>query len=318
MYYFYETQPNPNPVAYFAHHAPDLWHRLETMGNHFVELGFPALVVFLPLSRTVAMANGAAQILFQGAIIATGNLSFLNWLTAVPSVWFFDDACWAWLFSRKSLEARANAIRQQQSRESGLRSPRVYVHVFIGVLLASLSWPVVLNLFSARQVMNTSFEPFRLVNTYGAFGSVTKQRSEVIFEGTLSDDPTLKSATWLEYEFKCKPGSPSRRPCLISPYHYRLDWLMWFVAFQDLNHNPWLIHLAGKMLDNDPVLNSLLDTNPFSKKKPPMYVRASLYRYTFTAPGSSDWWNRVYSAPYMPTVSRKDLHEIYQKFQWKN
>ena len=31
-------------------------------------------------------------------------------------------------------------------------------------------------------MMNTSFDPFRLVNTYGAFGSITKQRHEVILQ----------------------------------------------------------------------------------------------------------------------------------------
>ena len=30
--------------------------------------------------------------------------------------------------------------------------------------------------------MNTSFDPFRLVNTYGAFGSITKQRNELIIQ----------------------------------------------------------------------------------------------------------------------------------------
>ena len=30
--------------------------------------------------------------------------------------------------------------------------------------------------------MNTSFDPFRLVNSYGAFGSVTKQRNELIIQ----------------------------------------------------------------------------------------------------------------------------------------
>lgn len=44
--------------------------------------------------------------------------------------------------------------------------------------------------------------------------------------------PDSPAAEWLEYEFKCKPGNVSRVPCLISPYHYRLDWLMWFSAFQ--------------------------------------------------------------------------------------
>ena len=32
--------------------------------------------------------------------------------------------------------------------------------------------------------MNTSFDPLDLVNTYGAFGSVGKERYNVVFEGT--------------------------------------------------------------------------------------------------------------------------------------
>lgn len=65
-----------------------------------------------------------------------------------------------------------------------------------------------------------------------AFHSITKERTEVVIQGTASLDPSDPTATWEEYEFKCKPGDPHRRPCLISPYHYRLDWLMWFAAFQ--------------------------------------------------------------------------------------
>lgn len=62
--------------------------------------------------------------------------------------------------------------------------------------------------------------------------SITKQRTEVVFEGTRHHNPESPAAVWEEYEFKCKPGRLDRTPCLISPYHYRLDWLMWFAAFQ--------------------------------------------------------------------------------------
>lgn len=62
--------------------------------------------------------------------------------------------------------------------------------------------------------------------------SITKERAEVILQGTLSQDPKDPEAVWEEYQFRCKPGDIYRRPCLISPYHYRLDWLMWFAAFQ--------------------------------------------------------------------------------------
>ncbi len=54
----------------------------------------------------------------------------------------------------------------------------------------------------------------------------------MVFQGTLSVNHTGDEVIWEEYEFLCKPGALDRRPCLISPYHYRLDWLMWFAAFQ--------------------------------------------------------------------------------------
>ena len=56
----------------------------------------------------------------------------------------------------------------------------------------------------------------------------------MIFQGTrnLTIIPDHEGGIWEEYQFQCKPGDPKRRPCVISPYHYRLDWLMWFAAFQ--------------------------------------------------------------------------------------
>ena len=62
--------------------------------------------------------------------------------------------------------------------------------------------------------------------------SVTKERTEVVIEG--SDYSDLENPKWFEYEFKCKPGSVTRAPCLISPYHYRL------VSFQ-------ILYLANEM-----------------------------------------------------------------------
>ena len=64
------------------------------------------------------------------------------------------------------------------------------------------------------------------------FHSVTKERMEIVLQGTRNKTLRGRGIVWEEYEFKCKPGNVKRRPCLISPYHYRLDWLMWFAAFQ--------------------------------------------------------------------------------------
>ena len=56
-------------------------------------------------------------------------------------------------------------------------------------LVVVLSWFPVRNLLSRHQMMNASFDPLRLVNTYGAFGTVGRERYEVVIEGTPEADP---------------------------------------------------------------------------------------------------------------------------------
>ena len=249
MNYFYETQPVPNPLSYFMHQEPEFFHKFEVMVNHFVELVAPVLIL-VPI-RSVCMLGGFIQIMFQVLLIISGNLSFLNWLTILPSLACFDDHFYQILFRKKSGTIRSLLKMQHFLKlkdsplnvELGKRSHRVKVRFCTAVdcllfsLVAYLSWPVVMNLISSEQAMNTSFEPFRIVNTYGAFGSVTKERNEVIFMGTYHDNlnDNKNRPVWLEYEFNCKPGNINRRPCVITPYHYRLDWLMWFAAFQVRN-----------------------------------------------------------------------------------
>lgn len=47
---------------------------------------------------------------------------------------------------------------------------RRVMNISLGILIGYLSIPVVMNLLSSKQLMNTSFDPLRIVNTYGAFG----------------------------------------------------------------------------------------------------------------------------------------------------
>ena len=205
MNYFYQTQPNPNPLAYFAHQAPEGWHMFETFGNHVIELGFP-LLTFLPL-RAGWIFNGCWQIIFQTVLISTGNLSFLNWLTVAPSIWYLDDRFLARFFSA---ETRKH-IRELRDEDEVQPRPRTHwlrqlANLVVGLGIAWLSLPIIANLASPNQAMNRSFDPLRLVNTYGAFGSVTKERTEVVLEGTAAFNPEDPSAAWEAYEFKCKPG----------------------------------------------------------------------------------------------------------------
>lgn len=57
-----QTQPVPNPAAYFLHQSPWWVHRFETLSNHFLELVVP---FFIFLGRRMCILHGALQILFQ-------------------------------------------------------------------------------------------------------------------------------------------------------------------------------------------------------------------------------------------------------------
>uniref|UniRef100_W5M135 Lipase maturation factor n=1 Tax=Lepisosteus oculatus TaxID=7918 RepID=W5M135_LEPOC len=325
MDYHYETQPVPSPISYYVHRSPWWFHRFETLVNHFIELIVP---FFIFLGRRMCIIHGVLQILFQVALILSGNLSFLNWLTIVPSIACFDDASLGFFFSSRGGRAKELVTTIQAQDASGQKPVptlgtlvRRVVNISLGLLIAYLSLPVVLNLLSSRQIMNTSFNPLRIVNTYGAFGSITKERTEVVFQGTHSPDHAEPTAIWEEYEFKCKPGDLRRRPCLISPYHYRLDWLMWFAAFQTYEQNEWVIHLAGRLLANDSIALSLLAHNPFEGRKPPRWIRGEHFRYKFSDPGGihaaqGKWWIRKRIGPYFPPVSLAGLRKYFEARHW--
>ncbi|XP_054763837.2 lipase maturation factor 1-like [Lytechinus pictus] len=326
MNYHYETQPVPNPMSYYMHQSPEWFHKFETLSNHFIELVAPAFLL-IPW-RPLRLTGGILQILFQVTLIISGNLSFLNWLTILPAISCFDDQSLTWLFPSWLSNSKeiVTKIHSDEAQGIGPKSSvgdyiRKVSHISLALLLAYLSIPVVKNLFSSRQAMNTSFDSLRIVNTYGAFGSITKERTEVIFQGTMDPNPNNLAAEWLEYEFKCKPGDVRRRPCLISPYHYRLDWLLWFAAFQNYQSNAWFIHLAGKLLMNDNQTIDLIAYNPFQDKLPPRYIRVEHYRYEYTTIGSKEaldgkWWNRKRIGPYMPPVSLESLENYFVQQSW--
>jgi len=327
MDYHYETQPVPNPLSWYFHHSPPWWHKVETLGNHVVELALPWLL--LSPWRAPRLAGGLLQIAFQLILIASGNLSFLNWLTILPAIACLDDHFLSSLVTRGATgraraaeEMHADAVRGRGARR-WLQLARGVGHLALAGAIAYLSVPVVQNLLSQQQAMNTSFDSLRLVNTYGAFGSITKERHEVVLQGTV-DDPSDPRARWLEYQFKCKPGDVARRPCLISPYHYRLDWLMWFAAFGHYQHHPWLVHLCVKLLQGEGEVLGLMAHNPFSDR-PPSAVRAEHFLYQYTAAAaaggaaaSGDTWRRTRVGEYLPalTLGNPSLRQFVEAHGW--
>ena len=225
--------------------------------------------------------------------MASGNLSWLNFLTIVLAIPALDDRVFTFLV---------------RSGHPTLRAPHL-VHkaaiVAVALLVAYLSINPIRNMISRGQVMNLNFNPYHLVGTYGAFGGITRVRYEVVVEGT--EEAVLTPATkWREYEFKGKPGDPGRMPPQIAPYHLRLDWMMWFAAMSEYTEHPWFVHLVGKLLQADAPTLGLLKTNPFPKQAP-RYVRANLYEYHFTTPEerkkTGHWWKRQLAGGYFPAVS---------------
>jgi hypothetical protein len=98
LVYHYETQPVPNPLSWWLNAAPRWVHVAGTAFNHVVELGAPFLMLAGRIGCRIA---GVAFIAFQLVLIASGNLSFLNWLTIVPAIACLDDG---WL--RHAVPAR--------------------------------------------------------------------------------------------------------------------------------------------------------------------------------------------------------------------
>jgi hypothetical protein len=178
---------------------------------------------------------------------------------------------------------------------------------FAGAVLFMSYWPV-RNMLSSRQRMNMSFNPFHLVNTYGAFGSVGRVRREVVIEGT-GDARITDHTVWKEYEFKGKPGGVRRLPRQWAPYHLRLDWLMWFAAISPGYAQPWLGPFLQRLLRNDRPTLRLLRHNPFPES-PPRIVRAQLYEYRFTTFAElrrdRAWWHRTLIGGYLRPMALQE------------
>ncbi len=291
LIYHYQSQPIPNPLSWYFNRLPAVIDKAGVLFNHLAELiaPFGYLVPFRPIRYSA----GIITIAFQGMLILSGNLSWLNWLTIVIAISCFDDRILA-----RVLPVHAGALEP-------LALPHQVAITVLVLLVGALSIPPVVNMFSRQQLMNASFEPLHLVNTYGAFGSISRDRYEVVLEGT-ADSVVTPATSWKEYEFKAKPGDVARRPRVVAPYHLRLDWLMWFAALSRDYADPWMLPLVARLLQNDKPTLGLMGANPFPDR-PPGFIRARLYQYRFTTPEqrrqTGNWWSRTLADEYLRPVS---------------
>ena len=118
----------------------------------------------------------ASQIGFQIVLIVSGNLSFLNWLSILPSLWCLDDAFFhsiGWVSKHNMMAIVHHGDDDEKTTRGFLaalsRTVRVVTSFSLLIGLTYLSIPVVANLLQlhGRQAMNTNYNNFKLLNTYG-------------------------------------------------------------------------------------------------------------------------------------------------------
>ncbi|GJF27967.1 membrane protein [Kitasatospora sp. NE20-6] len=298
LYHHHETQPMPGPLSWFFHHLPRPLHRVEAAANHVVQLLVP-FALFLP--QPAASAAAALMALTQLWLVLSGNFAWLNWLTIALTLTVVDART-------------ADRLLPLPATPRHTGTPLWYEVLVLTATAGILALGVrpARNLLSRRQVMNRSFDRLHLVNSYGAFGSVTRIRHEIVLEGTDTARPG-PDTRWHAYEFRGKPGEPRRMPRQIAPYHLRLDWLMWFAAISPSYARPWFTPLVARLLVNDPDTLRLLRHNPFPDT-PPVCVRARLYRYRYSSwrrlRSTGEWWRREPLRDFLPPVTLSDVHHL--------
>jgi predicted DCC family thiol-disulfide oxidoreductase YuxK len=279
--FHYWTQPLPTPVAWYMHQLPLWFHRCSTAGVLLAELPVPFLV-FAP--RRWRFCGAACLLALQLLIFLTGNYTFFNLLAMALCLFLFDDAALGKLRVR---------VRQARTKPA--------VAIVLAVIIVILSGLELSDMFLGTESSPPRFAaPFGIVNTYGLFAVMTTARPEIIVQG--SND----GVSWLDYEFKFKPGDVRMAPRWVAPYQPRLDWQMWFAALSSFRDNIWFTNLMLRLLQGSPDVIGLLATNPFPSG-PPKYIRALVYDYTFTdfatRRATGDWWQRTPRGRYFPEVS---------------
>jgi lipase maturation factor 1 len=297
--YHYWSQPLPTPFAWWADKSPEWFKHFSVAFCLAVEIIVP---FFIWAPRRLRLIAAGLLIFLQLAIAITGNYCFFNLLTIALCLLLIDDSV---------VGTNHQIVREKNVAALGDRALPQRLCVYAGIILIIVTLPInAWLIFSAFKPLSRPpralanlyerLQAFRIVSGYGLFRVMTKDRGEIILEGS-SD-----GIDWVPYEFKWKPGDVKRAPGWCAPHQPRLDWQMWFAALGTPRENPWFIALIYGLLQGSHEVNGLLANNPFPDK-PPRYVRAMFYRYRFTTLDelrhTGAWWKREELREYLPTLS---------------
>ena len=141
-------------------------------------------------------------------------------------------------------------------------------------------------------------EPLRSINSYGLFAVMTKERPEIVVEG--SDD----GLSWKPYRFRWKPCELDRRPRFTTPHMPRLDWQMWFAALSAGYRSHTMVpairtEAAGGRARG---ARSARATTRFPRDRRALCAHACIST-RFIRMGSRYWWTREDQGPFLPARS---------------
>jgi predicted DCC family thiol-disulfide oxidoreductase YuxK len=302
--YHYWSQPLPTILSWWADKSPEWFKHFSVAFCLIVEIIVP---FFIWAPRRLRLIACGLLIFLQLVIGATGNYNFFNLLTIALCLLLIDDSIWR--RQRGALQKNGGTRAVVSHYFSDRLS--IYAAVIVIVSTLPLNARLIYGAFKPEAEWSPLFgrmfgraESFRIVNGYGLFRVMTKDRKEIVIEGSAD------GFDWKPYEFKWKPGDVMRPPGWCQPHQPRLDWQMWFAALGSYRQNPWFVQTVIALLHGKPMVAALFEKNPFLEA-PPRFVRATFYRYRFTNAEerrqTGAWWTRQELGEYLPAVSLDDV-----------
>jgi len=305
--YHFQTQPLPSPLAWWAHQLPLVIQKVSVALTFFIEIPV-AFLIFLP-----ARMKAVAAVLFlclQGAIILTGNYAFFNILTMLLSFSLLKDSQLRWMVARFPKIGMCVVRRFFVKNIEGFAHPMKSVvlglyaitAIPVGIFILDIQMsPASNGHFSFLRPLSLLYQNYSVVNPYGLFAVMTKERREIELEYSYD------KKNWTSLEFKYKPGEVHGGLSFVAPYQPRLDWMMWFAAldpelvpvavfkaldgtsankkieklFKAPSRLPVVLrNLVIRIKEGSPEAMSLLKSSDLKGK--PKYLRARIYHYDFS------------------------------------
>lgn len=288
----------------------------------------------LRLSRRADVVAIVVFTCFQLINIATANYGFFCYLSLALSVGLLDEeqlrALSGWLRKRSVRVRGALARRTRLARlpwaglrltsrwlsalrawtgrlslerwQSQLRWPRAALAVAFVSIYVLVSYQGAVRRFSDPGAelgvvddLSQALRPYRVINTYALFTSITRYRLEVELQ-------TFDGAEWRAHDLHYKPGKVTRRPPLVAPHQPRVDFRLWFYPLGRMVSRdqkriygvPGYVRTLMDRLCHDPRAVQSLFPEPLPPQ--PKAVKLVLWDTRFTSPEERDrtgaWWHR--------------------------